>query len=369
MSSAEKSLSSSPEESKKKQFNGNILIFYAYDVGDSIDTNKIRQKKMIDVVTATPFPHFKNYHVPLSVSLPNREDGTSRSDCISLKVHNFGAISFCYKIPFCETLDHLKVKLIESVEQYGKISADDAATVFEMIKGSILEPAFFNLNNMYYAVQLDNKDAAIDNKSLVKNYGHMIASLLRLETKVMAEYQRSDILESATGYFSSDTVIIDGEAAFIFDSEYFDTLEFLELANIQKLELQTFDKMLDKRLSFFYSSDTYKIPWKAYVPLLGSRVDSLLVDLARLRVDISVISERVNNHVNMTGDSYFEELYELLIKKMKLKQWKVAIDEKLSIISEMYTVRKNRLETIREEMLTVVIIILIAIEATIAFIK
>ncbi len=352
----------------KTAISGNILIFYAFDIGDSIELNKIKSKRILKVNDMEPFPHFKNYHVPISVDITNfieRDPGVK----VFAKIHSFGVISLTYIIPFAETFNTLKFKLIKLVEDHKLISKRDVRGLFSQIKALVIEPNFFNLKSTYYAVQADNKALSINNKDLVKHYGHIITSLLRLETKSMSEYQVEEILQSSTAYYGSDLLVISAEGAFIYDSEYHEPLEFFELASIQKLELQSFDKLLDKKLNHFYNIDTYKVPLKSYIPLLGSRIESMLMDLAKLRVDISVITERLNNNVNMTGDSYFQKLYTMLVDVFKLKDWKSSIDEKLSIISEMYTVRKNRLDTVREEMLTLFIILLITVEVTIALFK
>ncbi len=353
---------------KKTEITGNLLLFYAYDVGDSIDIAKIRTQRILKASDMEPFPHFKNYHVPLSIDIEGeaeREDGLK----VVAKLHSFGVISLYYVIPFEESFNRLKFELVKRVEEYKHISKQDAKIIYNQIKSTVVEPNFFNLKSSYYAVQADTKALNINNKDLVIKYGTTIASLLRLETKSMSDWQVEEILESSTAYYGSDLMIISAEGAFVYDNEYHEPLEFFELANIQKLELQSFDKLLDKKLNHFYSSDTYKVPMKSYIPLFGSRIDTMLVDLAKLRVDISVITERLNNNVNMTGDSYFQRLYTMLVDAFKLREWKSSIDEKLSIVSEMYTVRKNNLDTVREEMLTVVIIILIALEASIAFLK
>lgn len=354
---------------------GNILLFYAYDIGDFVNINAVKSSQLLEVDTPEPFPHFKNYHIPLTVEFKDdhrevRSDGRSFvSTRISAKIHNFGAITLCYRVTFTQTLEDLKKSLIVEVERHQELAHQDAKFLFDCIKEHVGEPWFYLLDNQYYAVQLDNKSLGLSANDLLKHYGSTITSLLRLETRAMSEYQKNEILASATGYYGSDLTIIDGEGAFIYDSEYMEILEFFELANLQRLELQNFDRMLDQKLNFFYSIDNFHIPWIFYVPLLGNRNDSHLVDLARLRVDVSVVAERLNNTINMSGDSYFEHLYNLLTRKMKIRHWEAAIKEKLSIINEIYTLRKNRLQIVREEMMAIIVIVLIAIEVVLAFLK
>jgi len=202
-----------------------------------------------------------------------------------------------------------------------------------------------------------------------ENYGGRIASLLRLEIENLSDYQKDEILTSATGYYGQDLVIIDSEAAFIYDDEYFEPMEFFESANIQKLELQYFDKLLDQKLNYFYAQPTHQIPWLAYVPLFGGRVELPVSRLAKMRVDISVITERLEYSIKMTGDAYYIKLYLVLVEKLSLREWRDSITRKLDIIRDLYTVYQDRLDTMHEEILTMVIIILIAIEAFVAFMR
>ena len=70
-----------------------------------------------------------------------------------------------------------------------------------------------------------------------------------------------------------------------------------------------------------------------------------------------------------SGDEYYSKLYSMLVEKMSIKEWRESINRKLAIIHDLYSVYQDRLDMIHEELLTVVIIILIALEATIAFMR
>jgi uncharacterized Rmd1/YagE family protein len=69
----------------------------------------------------------------------------------------------------------------------------------------------------------------------------------------------------------------------------------------------------------------------------------------------------------LSGDSFHEEIYSMLVKKLQLSEWRDSVNKKLSIIEDLYAVIRDRLATVREEMMTLVIIILIAVELLLAF--
>ncbi len=350
-------------------FNGNILLFYAFDVGDEIDLDTVRKKELLPIRSTVVSPYFKDYHIPLSFQMPPDAAGfMQETDCIMSKLHHFGVLSFCYRVPFTATFDELKPRLIHVHEQYEKKAEHDAQVVFNAIARTVRKPKFYQLKHSYYVVHV-NPFTGMSANEFKQEYAQQIAAMLRLEVQNLADYQCDAILASTIGYFGEDFIVIDSEASFVFDDEYFETLEFFEMANIQVLELQYFDRVLYNKLNFFYSQEKISVPWKAYVPLIESWVESPVTQLAKLRVDVSVITEQLENNIKMVGDAYFSQLYMMLIDKLTLRGWMETINKKLEIMKDIYSIYQNRLLAIREEMLTLVIIVLIAVEVFVAFMR
>lgn len=342
-------------------FTGNILLFYAFDVGDSIDLDMVRERNLVLVRSATPSSYFKSYHTPLSFHLV--EPDGSESDCMIGSLYQFGVLSLWYRIPFSEPFNQIEQKLIETHRKYGKKSEADAQLIYQRIVQAIRNPMSYHLKNDYFVVQVHPPKEKISGEEFKECFGSKIASILRLETQNLSEYQKDDILASTTGYYGQDLIIIDSKASFVYDDEYSEAVEFFELANVQQLELQFFDRLLYEKLNFFYGREAFEIPWKAYLPLVGRRLDLSVSQLAKLRVEISVITERLENSINMVGDAYYSKLYDVLIEKLSLRTWRESIEKKLNIIQDIHSIYQNHLHTVLEEMLTVVIILLIALEA------
>lgn len=359
----------------KNTFKGNILLFYAFDVGDDIELDMIKNKGLVNTCVMPLSAYFKNYHIPLAFRMTDeqqtkdKDTGVIQTSCISSKVHHFGVLSFCYRIPFEDTFEDLKVKIIDIKKSFDEKSEIDAKNTFKKIYTAIKKPRFYSLKNSYFAVQVYPIKEKITPDQFKDLYGSKIASLLRLEVYALSDYQMDEILASSIGYYGQDLIIVDSAASFIYDDEYFEPLEFFESANIQKLELQYFDRDLDQKLNYFYAQQHYKVPLKAYIPLIGQRIELPVSRLAKLRVDISVITERLENSIKMAEDEYYSKLYAMLVEKMSIKGWRDSIYRKLAIIHDLYSVYQDRLDTIHDEILTVVIIILIAFEAIFAFMR
>jgi uncharacterized Rmd1/YagE family protein len=139
-------------------------------------------------------------------------------------------------------------------------------------------------------------------------------------------------------------------------------MDLFEFANIQQLELHFFDRALDQKLNFIYDNPPAKLKLRNYLPFVSSMESDPINVLSKLQVDISVIIERLESSVMLSGEPYFAELYELLMARLELKSWRASVDRKLSIIKDVQSNYQNRVDANREDMLTVLIIILIFIE-------
>jgi hypothetical protein len=344
-------------------FAGNIYIFHAFDIGDEINLEKVKESSVVMPRPLTLPKYFKNYHIPLAVELPHPH---SSSMCVSTKMYNFGAVSLTYQIPFEDTLKNLREKLSSIDNKFQEHSIIDVGSLFKKVKPYITKPQFFHTKSSYVVIQLDKVHPKIDISKFKEQYGGVIASTLRFETQTLSENQKNEILESTMGYFKGDLMVIDTEAAFIYESEYEDILDLFEFANIQHLELRYFDRLLDQQMNIMYEERSFKVPLKAYLPMIGTLSTNPIDDMGKLRVDISVITERLESSIKLVGEPYLSELYAMLVDKLDLKNWKDGIDKKLSIIQDIRSVLQHKVDGIRGDILTLLIIVLIFTELVVA---
>ena len=342
----------------KHVFTGNIFIFHCFDVGDDINLEQVKESQVLVRRPLMLSKYFKNYHMPLGVELPHPH---ASSWCMTAKLHNFGVISLAYKIPFSETLEQLRMHINTVDDEYKEQSVIDAGLLFKRIKNYVKQPKFFHLRRRYVVIQVDPL-STVDIPSLKTEYGSTIASILRFETETLSEYQKNEILDSAIGYYRGDLLVIDTEAAFMYDDEYQELLDLFEFANMQQLELQYFDRVLDQQLNVVYEREIKSLPLVSYLPFIGALKSDPVGDLGKLRVDISVITERLENSIKLAGEAYYSELYLLLTSKLELDNWRESISRKLDIIRDVRTVYENKVDALREDLLSLLIIVLIFIE-------
>ncbi len=348
-------------------FSGNIYIFHAFDIGDDINLEKLERSRAVTTVPHQMPKYFKNYHAPLAIQLPDHPKKSAH--CVSTKVHNFGVISFIYKVPFTDTLANVRKMFGEIHNQYQEQSILDVKAVFKRIESYIVKPRFYQTRSSYMVLEVDPIPEQMTVDQLKEQYGSIICSTLRFETDILSEYLRKEMISDAIGYFRGDLIIVDTDAAFVYDEEYPELLDFFEFANIQQLELRYFDRVLDEKLNRLYETEAVKVPLRAYLPFIGSTASDPIAGLSKLRVDISVITERLESSIKLAGEPYFSELYELLVEKLDLASWRSGIERKLSIINNVQSVYRHNIDVNREDMLTVLIIILIFIELVIGLLN
>ncbi len=344
--------------SSDRIFTGNIVIFQAFDIGDDINLEAVKQSASILVRPLALSKYFKNYHTPLRIDLPHPHS-SSRFDTAS--IHSFGVISLVYKVPFRNTLENLRKELVGLDATFQEQSVIDAGSIFRVIKNYVKQPRFFHLRTSYVVIQVDPQPDQLGIVELKDHHGGTIADMLRFETEVLAEYQRNEMLSSAIGYYRGDLFIIDTHAAFFYDDDYQDSLDLVEFANIQQLELQYFDRMLDRQLNAVYQREVHRIPFSLYLPFINVTKDPIEA-LNILKVEISVITERLKSSIKLAGEEYISELYSLLVDRLDLNNWKVGIEDKLAIIKDLNSVRQSKIDVRREDLLSVLIIVLIFIE-------
>lgn len=342
------------------EFTGHIYIYHAFDIGDDINLEKVEQLRAIKTIP-NPLPkYFKNYHAPLVIELPHPNESAR---CISCQLHNFGAVSLTYKIPFRDSLENLKKDFHEIYYQYQEQSVSDVKLIYKKIEQYVAVPKFFQTRSSYSIIQVDQEPNKISVADLQKQFGSTIASLVRFETETLSEYQKNETLDSAIGYYRGDLVIVGSDVTFIYDDEYHELLAFAEFANLQQLELHYFDRLLDEKLNKIYETGgAQKIPLLAYFPFLDRMTADPVAILGKLKVDISVITERLEGSIKIAGDPYYSEFYERLVKNLDLKTWQQAIERKLDIIKDVLLVYQHKTDVVRENILEVLIVILIFIE-------
>jgi hypothetical protein len=357
-------------ESEKKVdtqviFTGNIFLFHTFDIGEDIALDAVSSDTTIKKIPYQLSKYFKNYHTPLAIELPRPHATSHWTSCM---LHFFGAFSLTYSIPFHDTLSNLHKDFNKLIDHYYEKSMLDARVVYNKIAPYTSQANFFQMSSLYIVIQIDPQPGVTPDH-LRQQFGNLVASTLRFEPDLLSELQKNEMWNASLGYFRGNVVIIDQECAFMYDDEFEDILALFEFANIQHLELKFFDKLLDQQLNKIYEHKIKPLPLKAYLPFFGNAFFDPVGHLGRLRAEIAVITERLEHSVKLANEVYLTEIYDRLVEQLDIASWRSAIEKKLEIMHDIQSVYQHKIDATREDLLSVLIIILIFIELVIGMLS
>jgi uncharacterized Rmd1/YagE family protein len=129
--------------------------------------------------------------------------------------------------------------------------------------------------------------------------------------------------------------------------------------NVEFLEARYIDAELDKRLEVYESMAQRQPRWT--LPLLNPYRQTIQ-ELATLRIEAALLSERVENALKLIGDLYLARIHTAVTERFNLAAWDEAISRKLDIIGNLYQIMTDRINNRQGQTLELIIILLILIE-------
>jgi len=192
-----------------------------------------------------------------------------------------------------------------------------------------------------------------------------LVPLLSGETRPLAEAARGDLLRQSFSYYTDDLVVLTWDRAFIYEPRQdSDVADVLEVANAQLLEMRYYDELLDAELPRMY--DLIERAQRA-TPLLASRrFANLARRLSTLVAEVTELTERVDNALQVTEDVYLARVYAAALELFRVPAVGAAVDRKLAIIRDTYAALYQESSAARGALIEAIIVALIAIEIIIA---
>jgi hypothetical protein len=69
----EKEHTSLKTSNQSHTFSGHVYMFFAFDIGEDINFEAVKQSKDLNISPVNLSKFFKNYHAPLSIDLPDHD--------------------------------------------------------------------------------------------------------------------------------------------------------------------------------------------------------------------------------------------------------------------------------------------------------
>jgi hypothetical protein len=240
------------------------------------------------------------------------------------------------------------------------------APLHQQLSAAIQNPLWRDdLSEEYVVFQLTPDELPAPAR-LLEGHADWLAGLLRLDAGPLSKQEIADALRLSLSYRPTDLFVPDWAAAVLLDRDCEETLQMLEFANLQLLELRHLDAHLDGSLGTAYSL-IHKLTLSR-LPILGGHGRRLRA-LGELKVVATEMFERTGNVLKLVGDQYLARAYARMAERFHLSEWEQSIRRKLDVIESVYQVLSDQSATYRAEVLEIIVVVLIVLEIALAFLR
>lgn len=353
---------------------GILHAFVAFDWGEAIDLDAARQLQPAELHVLPRrrrTPSSFNFHpAPLRITLPDvrlslPEIGDCRAEAV-VTLFDFAAVSLDLNVPFTLSSESM-VKLagwLADPLQIVAIARSSLIPLYQRLKPAIRTPVWHDtVVEEYFVFQITPEPRTA--KDWLQDQSAWLGNVLRLEEQKLSEDEIADALRLKLSYTPDDLFLPDWGAAILRDHDCEETLQAIEFANLQLLELRHIDDRLDAILG--EAEKQVNIKNRRYFAWHGPTQAQRL--LGEMSVEAATLFERSTNALKLVGDTYLARVYRLLAERFRLSTWEAGIQRKLDTVDGIYEVVTDQAEAARSTALELIIIALIAFEVVMAFVR
>ena len=329
---------------------GQVVYVYAFDLAydmkrQPLETILSQPVREYTIWPSKRTPRHLFFYRPQMVDLPEVTRTGPRGEVAvqrSLKLFSVGAMSIQVRVPF-------RIERMEDLVSYhdltfadGQSLADEVAELAEQARRE-LEPYCIRPVQQLTQVEaytifcLDSLPSKAGEPEisaedwLVLNR-RRVAGLLTQEEEptYLSEQEAAESTGLYLSYYDSEIVVVDWDAALVVGEAdaLGDLLHIMELASVQLVELEAYDRVLDASLETAYR-DLAK--WRP-----GPANRQVRRNLGIIRVDLARLSDELVNITKFFGDWHIARIYGQLSHRLHLGDWHGIIDEKLKTLGDLY---------------------------------
>ena len=353
---------------------GTLLVYRLFDVADALDLSRAEvllsaPRSRLKLVGAQTDTALDIPRPPLQVALGRRQlplAGGPRPAEASARLYDYGVVSVVYRlvIPPGTELAEL-IPLAEELSAAATPAVDQAARAEAEELARALAPTLerphrwegLETYQVFFVRALEQPASAAEVLA-----GAPIAELLLGETSEvpLSRDERNDVLGHAYSYLADDLAVVDWNSAFLLEpSGVGDIPDLLEFATAHLLELRYYDALLDRELHAIYDELGAK---GGFADLFTLRQARLQRRTAALLLELSEMTERLENAIKIVGDFYLARLYQSSVRRFRLPAWQESVLRKERLLSGVNELMKSTADRRRGELLELTVILLITWE-------
>lgn len=278
-----------------------------------------------------------------------------------IKYYDYGVVSVLFEIPFAGDWDGLvrlasrwvwDIDFASRVEPIVRQRLDRAAAAMVKPYSRWLSEDYF----IFHAREVTGQPAGSE---LTRNFGRQIAQVVRGDRQPLSDGECAEVLNSQISYYASDVAVIGWNAAFLYDTAAgAETgIQLLEYANSQLLEFRHYDELLSGVLDGAYDTLGHKTG-----RLAQWRMSHSANQLHTVLLEVSELTERVDNAIKFLSDMYAARLYKLAAAKVGVPDYKNLVTQKLRTAEDLYESMVEQFNQSRGFFLEAIVVVILLIE-------
>ncbi|HEX3348739.1 MAG TPA: hypothetical protein VHS58_11625 [Acetobacteraceae bacterium] len=195
-----------------------------------------------------------------------------------------------------------------------------------------------------------------------------LVPLLSGERRPLSDGARAELLRQRFSYYPDDLVVLTWDRAFILEPRGDnDVADVLEVANAQLLEMRYYDELLDDELPRMY--DLVETARRGMNVFASRRYATLARRLYTLVAEVTELTERVDNALQVTEDVYLARIYAAALELYRVPLVTAAVNRKIAIIRDTYQALYDEASSARSEVMEIAVIVLIMVEVVLALFR
>jgi hypothetical protein len=280
-----------------------------------------------------------------------------------IKYYDYGVVSYERDEDFCcdwrELIELTSRRVMNpSLE---RAALDFVRPHVERIKAAIAKPYSDWLTEDYHFITITPGEMSAPD--LLAQYGAEIAQIVRGDTLPLSESERQEVLQSRISYYPNDLLVVGWSAALVYDSPSAlpPTLQLLEYANAQLLQLRHYDDLLTRVLAGVHVSlekRGFLRRWQ--LAREAERLNSI-------RLDIIELTERLDNVIKFVSDMFYARMYRMASARVGVPDYRRLVEQKLQTAGALYEFMVDQFHQARAFFLELLVVIILVIEIVFLF--
>ena len=300
-----------------------------------------------------------------------RLDTATSTASVTVRLYDFGVAAIALRVPATHLSWSAFAALMDTIDRCLGAGADTQVWVSLLTQirttfaKALVRPAPSTIEEDYLIGAVDAFSETLSAEELQRRVD--LVPLLSGEQRTLSIAARQDLLRQSFSYYTDDLVVLTWDRAFIYEPRRdSDVADVLEVANAQLLEMRYYDELLDAELPRMY--DLIGRTQRTMSLFASRRFATLARRLTALVAEVTELTERVDNALQVTEDVYLARIYAAAVELFRVPTVGAAVDRKLAIIRDTYTALYQEASAARAALMEAVIVMLIAVEILLALI-